>query len=88
MAAVKYLAERVDLKTLLNLTHPEGKSQSVWSAVDICEAWAIKRGFLTAKAARPDSNRAANSILRMALEGQITLFTLPPKFHEKDGNVN
>lgn len=85
MAAVKYLAERVDLITLLHLTHPEGKSNNVWSAVDICEAWAIKRGFLTAKAARPDSNRAANSILRMALEGQITLYTLPLMFYEKEG---
>lgn len=85
MAAVKYLAERVDLKKLLNLTHPEGNTDNVWSAVNICEAWAIKRGFLTAKAARPDSNRAANSILRMALEGQITLFTVPPNFYEKEG---
>lgn len=85
MASVKYLAERVDLVALLNLTHPQGKEETVWSAVDICEAWAIKRGFLTAKAARPDSNRAANSILRMALEGQITLFTVPPKFYQKEG---
>ncbi|KAG4079336.1 hypothetical protein HA402_008028 [Bradysia odoriphaga] len=84
MASVKYLAERVDLQKLLNLTHPQGKNETVWSAVDICEAWAIKRGFLTAKAARPDSNRAANSILRMALEGQITMFTLPPKFCGKE----
>ncbi|KAJ6646673.1 Guanine nucleotide-binding protein-like 1, partial [Pseudolycoriella hygida] len=84
MAPVQYLAERVDLKTLLNLTHPSGKDDNVWSTVDICEAWAIKRGFLTAKAARPDTNRAANSILRMALEGQITLFTLPPKFFDKE----
>lgn len=85
MASVKYLAERVDLMKLLNLKHPQGSSESVWSTVDICEAWAIKRGFLTAKAARPDSNRAANSILRMALEGQISMFTLPPRFCEKEG---
>ncbi len=86
MASVKYLAERVDLVSILKLTHPQGTdSHNVWSAVDICEAWALKRGFITAKAARPDSNRAANSIMRMALEGQITLYTLPPKFHEREG---
>jgi hypothetical protein len=28
-----------------------------WSPVDICEAWAVKRGYFTAKAARPDVYR-------------------------------
>ena len=52
-----------------------------WSAWKICEvvaphglrhsltglqAWALQRGYLTAKAARPDAYRAANSILRFA----------------------
>lgn len=32
------------------------------------QAWALQRGFLTAKAARPDVYRAANSILRYAGE--------------------
>lgn len=74
--SVKYLAERIDLPKLLNIEHPDGKGHD-WSAMDVCAAWAIKRGFLTAKTGRPDYYRAANSILRMALDGKLTL-TLRP----------
>lgn len=75
--AVRFLGERLDLPKLLALKHPEGDDEE-WSAMDICDAFALKRGFLTAKAARPDTYRAANSILRMALDGKITL-SLKPK---------
>lgn len=75
-ASVKYLAERIDLPKLLNIEHPDGKGHD-WSAMDVCAAWAIKRCFLTAKTGRPDYYRAANSILRMALDGKLTL-TLRP----------
>ena len=43
-------------------------------------AWAIKHGFLTAKASRPDVYRAANHILRLALQGRINLYLRPPDF--------
>uniref|UniRef100_A0A336LYH6 Guanine nucleotide-binding protein-like 1 n=1 Tax=Culicoides sonorensis TaxID=179676 RepID=A0A336LYH6_CULSO len=81
-ATVKYLAERIDLPTLLNVKHPEGDDNE-WSATDVCEAWALKRGFLTAKAARPDSYRAANSLLRMALDGKLTLALRPVGYLER-----
>lgn len=80
-ASIKFLAERVDLPKLLVLKHPENEAGDEWSAIDVCDAWAIKRGFLTAKAARPDTYRAANNILRMALDGKITLSLKPPGFH-------
>lgn len=80
-ASIQYLAERIDLIKTLNI-----KVEGLWSAAEICEAWALKKGFLTAKAARPDTNRAANSILRMALAGQITLCLLPPDFASNEGN--
>ena len=48
-------------------------------------AWAIKRGFLTAKAARPDVYRAANHILRLALDGRINLYLRPPGFTAEKG---
>jgi hypothetical protein len=36
-------------------------------SIDIhMQSWALQRGYLTAKAARPDAYRAANSILRFA----------------------
>lgn len=79
--AVRFLAERLDLVKMLALKHPEGDEE--WSAMDICDAFALKRGFLTAKAARPDTYRAANSILRMALDGKITLSLNPRGYNEK-----
>lgn len=81
-ASVRYLAERLDFTKMLALKHPEGDDEE-WSAMDICDAFALKRGFLTAKAARPDTYRAANSILRMALDGKITLSMKPRGFYER-----
>ncbi|KAI0216581.1 Guanine nucleotide-binding protein-like 1 [Lamellibrachia satsuma] len=56
---------------------PEGAK---WSAYDICEAWALKRGFLTARVSRPDVYRGANSILRLAVEGRLCMCTRPPGY--------
>lgn len=54
--------------------------QYVWTAWSICEAFAEKRGFYTAKAARPDVYRAANTILRLTADGRILLSFKPPEF--------
>jgi hypothetical protein len=57
-------AQRVDLVRLLKLARPEDAPAGfVWSAWTICEAWAERCGFFTAKAGRPDAYRAAVSIL-------------------------
>ncbi|XP_060808467.1 guanine nucleotide-binding protein-like 1 [Amyelois transitella] len=77
---IRYLAERLDLPKLLRIEHPE--NDDTWSPRDICDGWAKKRGFLTAKAARLDTYRAANSLLRMALDGRICLWLRPPGFTE------
>lgn len=82
-ASIQYLAERIDLIKTLNI-----KVDGLWSAAEICDAWALKKGFLTAKAGRPDNYRAANSILRMALAGQITLSLFPPDFVSNEGKSN
>ncbi|CAN8075738.1 unnamed protein product [Agarophyton chilense] len=95
-AAVRYLAERVPLVDILGLNvvvdrlekfvQEEGYiSDDGWTAWKICEAWAMKRGFRTAKAARLDVFRAANSILRLALDGRIVLATVPVGFVEDVG---
>jgi len=42
--------------------------------------WAAKRGYYTAKAARLDTYRGANHILRLALEGRICLCLYPPGY--------
>ncbi|KAJ8706662.1 hypothetical protein PYW07_012740 [Mythimna separata] len=77
---IRYLAERLDLPKLLRIEHPEG--DDAWSPRDICDGWAKKRNYMTAKAARLDTYRAANSLLRMALDGRICLWLRPPGFTE------
>ncbi|KPJ15743.1 Guanine nucleotide-binding protein-like 1 [Papilio machaon] len=47
---IRYLAERLDLPKLLRMDHPD--NDDTWSPRDICDGWAKKRGYLTAKAAR------------------------------------
>lgn len=48
-------------------------------------AWAEKRGYKTAKAARNDVYRAANSLLRLALDGRLSLCFQPPGYSEQKG---
>ena len=48
-------------------------------------AWASKCGFITAKASRPDMYRAANHILRMAVEGRLRLCLAPPNYFQQLG---
>jgi hypothetical protein len=82
LSIVQYLSERVNIPHMLSLTHPEGEGKK-WSAFDVCEAWAIKRGYTTARTNRPDVYRSANHIMRMTLEGKITLAFSPPDY-DKD----
>ncbi|XP_053381487.1 guanine nucleotide-binding protein-like 1 [Mercenaria mercenaria] len=82
-STINYLAERLDLPKLLRIKHLDedvDEKSCKWSAIDICEAWADKRGFLTAKAARLDTYRSANNLLRMALEGRLCLCLYPKGF--------
>lgn len=88
--SVNYLAERVPLEKILDLKPlPEdddddrkksSKQDYEWTTWNICEAFAIDRGFLTARAGRPDAYRAANFILRMVNDGKILLSFKPPGF--------
>ena len=54
--------------------------------VSMVAVLAEQKGFRTAKGARPDTFRAANWILRSALEGKILVYLLPPGFCEARGN--
>lgn len=51
----------------------------------LCLAWAEKRGYKTAKAARNDVYRAANSLLRLAVDGRLSLCFHPPGYSEQRG---
>ncbi|NWZ88468.1 GNL1 protein, partial [Poecile atricapillus] len=76
-SAVGFLGSRLALPPLLQLRPPNGPG---WTAWELCEAWAEKRGYKTARAARNDVARAANGILRLAAEGRIRLCLTPPGF--------
>ncbi|XP_026481758.1 guanine nucleotide-binding protein-like 1 [Ctenocephalides felis] len=82
-STLRFVAERLDLPKLLHLIHPDGDEE--WSPYNICEAWAIKRGFLTARAARPDIHRAGINLLQMCLSGVICLKLKPPHYEEMKG---
>lgn len=79
-SAIQYIAERLDLPGILKLQPLDGAGDThkPWSAFDLCEAWAVERGYLTAKAGRPDAYRAANSLLRMALDGRTLCLAFRP----------
>lgn len=80
-SAIMYMAQRLNVPAILKLQHPDDEpdSSAKWSAHDVCEAWAIKRGFRTAKAARPDVYRAANHMLRMVLDGRTLCLAFYPE---------
>ncbi|CAG6015023.1 guanine nucleotide-binding protein-like 1 [Menidia menidia] len=86
--SVGYLCERTPFLSVLKLKHPslqesksqqgeQGSEEPSWSAWDVCEAWAERRGYKTAKAARNDVYRAANSLLRLAIDGRLCLCLRP-----------
>ncbi|CAL1610870.1 unnamed protein product [Knipowitschia caucasica] len=85
-SSVGYLCERTPFLSVLKLKHPslsdnEPLSQEPkWTAWDVCEAWAERRGYKTAKAARNDAYRAANSLLRLAIDGRLCLCLRPPGY--------
>jgi ribosome biogenesis GTPase A len=85
--AIRYLAERIAIVDLLKIKHPtetdHNEKKIEWSPLDICEAWAIKRGYFTAKASRPDVNRASNELLRMALDGRLCLALRPKDYNQE-----
>lgn len=90
-SSVGYLCERTPFLSVLKLKHPsleenppqqgqEGSEELSWTAWDVCEAWAERRGYKTAKAARNDVYRAANSLLRLAIDGRLCLCLRPPGY--------
>ncbi|XP_028835985.1 guanine nucleotide-binding protein-like 1 [Denticeps clupeoides] len=92
-SSVGYLCERTPFLSTLKLKHPslqedshEGQQssrQERWTAWDVCEAWAERRGYKTAKAARNDVYRAANSLLRLAIDGRLCLCLRPPGYTDQ-----
>ena len=77
-SVVNFLAERLDLPDVLKVILD--KEEEHWSAFLICQEWAELRRFFTTRTSRPDTFRAANEIMRMALEGKLCLAFHPPGY--------
>jgi ribosome biogenesis GTPase A len=61
-SAIRYLLERVRVEEVYNLAPPDGSPAEnyPWSGFNICESYAIKRGYRT-KGGRDDTYRAGES---------------------------
>ncbi|KZT55037.1 hypothetical protein CALCODRAFT_510367 [Calocera cornea HHB12733] len=49
-----------------------------WTAMAVLEAYALDKGWITAKAGRPDTGRAGNAIMRALAEARIPWAFMPP----------
>ncbi|KXS12652.1 P-loop containing nucleoside triphosphate hydrolase protein [Gonapodya prolifera JEL478] len=85
---VGYLGRLVEVERLLGLREEIlfEKDDCVpldfkWTASEVCEAFAIQRGYFTARTGYPDIYRSANLILRMVTEGTIVVSFKPPGFY-------
>ncbi|KAF8313837.1 P-loop containing nucleoside triphosphate hydrolase protein [Clavulina sp. PMI_390] len=60
-------------------TRPQVEAADVeWTAMDVMTAYALRKGWVTAKAGRPDVNRAGNAILRAVAENRVRWAFWPP----------
>jgi len=81
-SVLQFVARRINLPQILKLSLSEEDGENPkWSAFTIAEAWAVKRGYVTARSNRPDLNRSANHLLRMTLEGKIPLHIVPMDYY-------
>merc|ERR1712136_675656 len=81
---VRFIAERCypplqDMLKLHRFRDEDDEPDDPWSPIGICEAYARKRGFFR-RGGRPDPFRAANRLLRDALNGfnGVVLAFAPP----------
>ncbi|EGC38867.1 hypothetical protein DICPUDRAFT_148454 [Dictyostelium purpureum] len=79
-SAIQYLAERVPVEKIYRLKNPNEEDNEPWSAYSICEAFALKRGYLVAKSGRPDPHRAGLELLKDCVDGNIVISWPPPGF--------
>ncbi|KAJ7170038.1 hypothetical protein C8R46DRAFT_1349951 [Mycena filopes] len=56
------------------------RKEAPWTAMDVLIAYADSKGWVTAKAGRPDVHRAGNAILRALAEGRVAWAFWPPDY--------
>ena len=77
-SALRYVAEHYPLEKMYGVeaTHPP--EEGPWSPMNLAEAVATKRGYLTGRAGRPDAHRAVREILRDCVDGSVPIMWSPP----------
>lgn len=75
--SIRFVATHLPLERLYGLSLP--KDEDEWTALNLCEALAIKRGYYIARTGRPDSHAAGREMLYDCQDGIVPLYWLPPK---------
>lgn len=78
-SALRYVAEHYPLERMYGVeaTHPP-EDGDPWTPMNLAEAVAVKRGYLTGRAGRPDAHRAVREILRDCVDGSVPIMWSPP----------
>ena len=78
-SAVAYLASRIPIEKVYALKKVGGDDDEPWSAYELCESYATKRGFHVKRGkGAVDTQRAAIAIITDAYEGRLVLSFQPP----------
>ncbi|CUG91731.1 GTP-binding protein, putative [Bodo saltans] len=79
-SGVAYLGSRLPLERVYGLKRLDGGAETdPWSPYDLCEAYAIKKGFRVKNGkGQADIHRSAISILQEAYQGRLVLYFMPP----------
>lgn len=64
---------------------PERKVDTTWTATDVLVAYANAKGWLTAKAGRPDIHRAGNASKSWDQFTSLLILNWPTTFHQCSG---
>ena len=85
--SIRFLMEHLPIERYYGISPPrdevieaqtEGR-EFQWTALSLCEAYAVKRGYYIARTGRPDAHSAGRAILYDTQDGIIPLWWLPPK---------
>ena len=77
-SALRYVAEQYPLEVMYGVATSHPPEEGPWTPMNLAEAVAIKRGYLTGRAGRPDAHRAVREILRDCVDGSVPIMWSPP----------
>ena len=85
-AVVYELGQRMPLEEILQVEKLEEDREEMWSTDSLLAALAVQRGFLTAKAARPDLYRAGSMVIR-GIQASLIPWSFRPSTASSDRNA-